>query len=61
MDKVIIFGVGSSASRAYWHLTHDSQYQVVAFTVDPKYITIDKLFELPVVSFEDIQTVFPPS
>lgn len=61
MDKVVIFGVGSSASRAYWYFTHDSQYQVVAFTVDPEYITTDKFFELPVISFKDVQTVFPPS
>ena len=61
MDKVILFGVGQAAKRAYWYLTHDSQYEVAAFTVDPAYIKEDKLFGLPVVSFENIESIYPPS
>ena len=38
MGKVILFGIGQVASRAYWYLTHDSQHEVVAFTVDREYI-----------------------
>lgn len=61
MEKVILFGVGQVASRAYWYLTHDSPFEVAAFTVDRKYIENDRVFELPVIPFEDIESVFPPS
>jgi len=61
MEKVILFGVGQVASRAYWYLTHDSPYEVAAFTVDPEYIQQDKLFELPVISFNNIESICPPS
>jgi len=60
MDKVILFGVGQVASRIYWYLTYDSPYEVAAFTVDPEYIKADKLFGLPVVSFEDVESIYPP-
>jgi len=61
MDKVVLFGVDLAGSRAYWYLTHDSPYEVVAFTVDSEYIKKDKLFELPVVPFEDIESIYSPS
>jgi sugar O-acyltransferase (sialic acid O-acetyltransferase NeuD family) len=61
MEKVILFGVGQVASRVYWYLTHDSQYEVVAFTCDPEYIKEDKLFGLPIIPFGDIEHVFPPA
>lgn len=60
MGKVILFGAGQVASRTYWYLTHDSQHEVVAFTMDREYIEEDKLFDLPVIPFEDIENVFPP-
>jgi sugar O-acyltransferase (sialic acid O-acetyltransferase NeuD family) len=61
MVKVVMFGAGQVVSRAYWYLTHDSPYEVVAFTVDQEYIKEDKLFELPVVPFEDIESIYSPS
>jgi sugar O-acyltransferase (sialic acid O-acetyltransferase NeuD family) len=61
MGKVVIFGVGQSASRACWYLTHDSPYEVAAFTVDQDYIKEDKLFDLPVVPFEAVESLFSPS
>jgi len=61
MEKVVLFGAGQVASRAYWYLTHDSPYEVVAFTVDSEYIKEDKLFGLPVIPFSEIDAVFPPN
>jgi len=61
MAKVVLFGVGQVASRVYWYLTYDSPYEVAAFTVDPEYIKEEKLFGLPVVSFENIESTYPPS
>lgn len=61
MGKVIIFGASSYAEVVYFYLTYDSPYEVAAFTVDRSYILKENLFGLPVVPFEDIETVFPPS
>jgi sugar O-acyltransferase (sialic acid O-acetyltransferase NeuD family) len=58
MAKVIIFGNGQVASVAYFYLTHDSPHDVVAFTVDQEYITEKTLFNLPVVPFEHIESVY---
>jgi len=61
MGKVIIFGNSLYAELFYYCLTHDSPYEVVAFTVDSKYITGHSLLGLPVIPFGDIESVFPPS
>lgn len=60
MEKVIIFGNSVFAEDIYFHLTHDSPCEVVAFTVDSKYMRGDKLFGLPVVPFETVESIFPP-
>lgn len=48
------------ASDAYAHLTYDSPYEVAAFTKDREHIKEDTLFELPVVPFEDVESIYPP-
>jgi len=60
MSKVVIFGDGKIADEAYFYLTYDSEYEVVAFTVDAAYRRKDELYGLPVVSFENIQQNYPP-
>ncbi len=61
MEKVIVFGNSVFAEHIYFLLTYDSPYEVTAFTVDRKYIKEDKLFGLPVVPFETVESFFPPS
>ena len=61
MEKVIIFGNGRWAETVYICLTHDSPYEVAAFTVDPEYIQEPKLLGLDVISFAKVESVFPPS
>lgn len=61
MEKIIIFGNGVFAEHIYFTLTYDSPCEVVAFTVDGKYIEDDGLFGLPVVPFEAVESMFPPS
>lgn len=60
MDKIIIFGNSVFAEHIYYLLTHDSKYEVVAFTVDKKYIVDNELFGLPVVPFETVEKVYSP-
>lgn len=61
MSKVVIFGEGKMADEVYFYLTHDSEYEVVAFTVDRDYMTKKELFGLPIIPFEDIVAQYPPS
>jgi sugar O-acyltransferase (sialic acid O-acetyltransferase NeuD family) len=58
--KVIIFGINSFAEVAYENFTHDSNYEVVAFTVTDEYLVIDSYLNLPVVAFENLQKKFSP-
>lgn len=61
MSKVIIFGIGHLAEMALFYLNHDSEHEVVAFTVDPDYLKIDNFHKLPVVNFNEIEKKFPPN
>jgi len=58
--KIIIFGNGQIASVGYSYLLHDSKHEVVAFTVDNKFINETYLFGLPVVPFDNIESLYPP-
>ena len=60
MEKVIIFGTSTAAKLSHFYLTHDSPYEVVAFTVDRSYIKEEKLCGLPVVPFEEVESIYPP-
>src|SRR5687768_6686289 len=59
--KIILFGDSAFAEIAYEYFTHDSEYTVVAFTVSKSFLKKDQLFGLPVVAFEDIAELYPPS
>ncbi|BAO55409.1 acetyltransferase [Nonlabens marinus] len=59
--KIIIFGESQLASLAHFYFKHDSPHEVVAFTVDRKYLKNDTFEELPLIAFEDIAEKYPPS
>ena len=59
--KLVLFGTEDLALIAHEYFTNDSEYEVVAFTVDKKYIREENLMGLPVIAFEDIDFLFPPS
>lgn len=59
MKKLIIFGIGEQAEMAYYYFTHDSEYEIVAFTVDEAFKSKEKLFDLPVFAFESIEGIYP--
>ena len=60
MAKVIIFGVLDTAELAHFYLTHDSDHEVVAFALSREYLKETEFKGLPVVAFEDLETLFPP-
>lgn len=60
MAKLVVFGNEKMAEMAHFYFTHDSEHEVVAFTVNEKYIKEKQCMGLPVVPFEDIETLYPP-
>jgi sugar O-acyltransferase (sialic acid O-acetyltransferase NeuD family) len=60
-EKLIIVGDGETAQIAYEYFTYDSPYEVVAFSVEKDFLKRDKLFELPVVPFEELGRLFDPA
>jgi len=61
MPKLVIFGIGDAASLAHSYFSHDTDRDVVAFTVDAKYANTPTFLDLPVVEFEKVSTIYPPS
>lgn len=59
--RLIIIGDSAFAEIAYEYFTVDSEYEVVAFSVEKEYLKRDILFGLPVVPFEEIENRYPPS
>ena len=60
MKNLIIFGTSEMAELAYFYFTNDSDYDVVAFTVDDNFVDKEVLFGLPVIPFTEIVNSFPP-
>ncbi len=58
---VVLFGNGNYASTISYYLKHDSEFEVVAFTVDADYIVEREKHGLPVVDFETVEQRYPPA
>ncbi len=61
MAKIVLFGTGRAANTAFRYLTHDSEHEVVAFTVEKEFLNEGEFLGLPVVAFEEITEHYPPS
>jgi sugar O-acyltransferase (sialic acid O-acetyltransferase NeuD family) len=57
---LVIFGSGDIAQLAHYYFSTDSNYEVVAFTVDANYIKESEFCGLPVVAFENAIEKYPP-
>jgi sugar O-acyltransferase (sialic acid O-acetyltransferase NeuD family) len=60
LRRVVMFGTGMLARRFWAYFTHDSDDEVVAFTVDGEHVSARTLLGLPVVPFEELERSFPP-
>ena len=58
--KLIIIGAGETANLAYEYFTHDSEYEVAAFSVSKEYLKEKTFKELPVVEFENVEKIYSP-
>lgn len=59
--KLVIIGATEFAEIAYEYFTKDSEYEVVAFSVNKEYLLNNTLKGLPVVPFEKIKELYPPT
>lgn len=60
MKKLLIFGTTDAAELAHFYFATDSDYEVVAFTVDSAFLKTDTFCGLPVIPFEKIAATHPP-
>lgn len=59
-QNLIIIGDSAFAQIAYEYFQYDSEYNVVGFTVEKAFLKQDRLFNLPVLPFEEIEEFFSP-
>ncbi|NHF68287.1 acetyltransferase [Xanthomonas hortorum] len=57
---LVIIGDGEFAQIACEYFQHDSDYSVVAFSVERDFLLRPTLAELPVVAFEELEQRYPP-
>jgi sugar O-acyltransferase (sialic acid O-acetyltransferase NeuD family) len=66
-NKVVVFGTKDLAELAHYYLTNDSEYEVVAFTVNKEYLENETFQprgsekEYYVVPFEELENHYPPN
>ena len=56
---LIIFGSGDIAQLAHYYFSTDSEYEIVAFTVDAAYLKDSFFCGLPVIDFDKIAKQYP--
>jgi len=61
MKKLVIFGAGDIAELAHFYFTNDSEYEIVAFTVDAQYREGDHYKGKPLVDFKTIESRYSPN
>lgn len=59
-EKLVLIGAGEFALIANEYFTHDSDYDVVAFSVNRDYIKDDVVDGKPVVPYEEMEARYPP-
>ena len=59
MEKVIVFGLNDISQIAHFYLSNSNNYEVVAFTVDKKFLIQNEFERLPVIAFDNIETIYP--
>ena len=58
--KLIIFGNSQIAELASFYFEKDSDYEIVAYTLDEAYLTKNSFLGKPVISFDKISNVYDP-
>ncbi len=59
--KLIIVGTGEFGETAFEYFSADSAYEVVGFAVEREFRKANEMMGCPVVDFEAMETLFPPT
>jgi len=59
--RLVLIGAGEFALIACEYFQHDSDYEVVGFSVEGAYLTDTTLADRPVVPYESLEKRFPPT
>jgi sugar O-acyltransferase (sialic acid O-acetyltransferase NeuD family) len=60
-QQIVIFGTGDVAELADFYFSHDSDYDVAAFTIDEAFIKQNEFRGRQLVAFERVTELFPPA
>lgn len=60
MKKIVVFGTNDFAIQVSSYFKNDSDFEIVAYTVDAAFNKEKTFLDLPVVDFEDVQIIYPP-
>ena len=60
-NKIIIFGTGEFAQEIFQYIEKFSKLKVVAFTIHKEFIKEKKLYEKPIIPFEEIENNYSPN
>jgi len=58
--RLVIFGSGEIATLARFYFENDTEYEVVAFTVNDEFVDHEILQGLPLVPFSEVPHLYPP-
>jgi sugar O-acyltransferase (sialic acid O-acetyltransferase NeuD family) len=58
--RLVIVGAGENAEIAREYFTHDSPHEVVAYSVESRFLEADEKDGLPIVPFEELARHYPP-
>ena len=61
MKEVVIFGTGQTSEIVSYYLNKETDFKIVAYTIDSKEISEEKFNKKPVVAFEHLKEEYPPS
>lgn len=61
INKLVIFGNTNQAEMANYYFEHDSNFDVIGFTVDDDFVGNGKFCGKEVIPFSIIQKTFPPN
>ena len=57
--KLILFGNGEIGQMAHYYFTHDSEYEVIAFSADDNFVKDDTFLGLPLIPFSELKEKYP--
>lgn len=57
--RIIIIGNNQTAELATWYLKNDTDFEICGYAVDEKYITSNTFNDMPLVSYNNIENLYP--